>query len=177
MGTGDERERPGVVQPTSDTPISVFDGGGDDTRETPPASVTDNQPITTRAYIIRVDYLKATVPTHPTFDTPICVYDSGGGYVSEALMETGDERERPGVVQPTSDTNTGVFDGGGDYTRETQPSSAADNRPITTRAYIVHLNDMGNINHRLKDKRDKLNVDKLKLCSAATQSEDSVATE
>jgi len=149
MGDGDARERPDVVQPTSDTPMSVFDGGGDDTCETLPASVEDNRPIKTRAYIIRVDHLK----------------------------ETCDKRKRPGVVQPTSATHTGVFDGGGDDSHEMSPSSVADSRLITTRAYTVRLNDMGKINNQLKDKRDKLNVDKLKLCSAATQSEDDVANE
>jgi len=129
----------------SDTGISVFDGGGDHTHETP--LVPDNRPIKTRAYIIRVDHIKETVPTHPTFDTPSGVYDGGGASVPEALMETGDERERPGVVQPTSDTPISVFDGGGDNARETLLAAAADNGPVKTRAYMIRLNDMRKINN------------------------------
>jgi len=100
---------------------------------------------------------------------------AGGAYVFETRMETGEER--PGVAQPKSDTQLGVFDGGGDHARETPPA-AGDNRPI--RAYIIRLDHMKTINNGLKDTRDKLKLvkqDKLKLCSAATQSDDSVATE
>jgi len=174
MGDSDEKERPDVVQPRSETPMSVFEGGGDDTCETPPASATDNRPIKTRAYIIRVDHLKATVPLSKT-DAPSGVYDGGGGPVLGPLMDNGDEQERPGVVQPTTDTPISVFDGGGDHTRETPPASVEDNRPVRT--CTIRLNDMGKIKNLLKHTRDQLNVDKLKLCSAATQSEDSVANE
>jgi len=115
------------------------------------------------------------VPTHPTYDTPLGVYDGGGAYVPETPMETSEER--PGVAQPKFDTQTGVFDGGCDHARETPPA-AGDNRPI--RAYIIRVDKMKTINSGLKDTRDRLKSDKkdkLKLCSAATQSADSVATE
>jgi len=174
MGNSDEGERPDVVQPTTDTPRSVFKGGGDDACETPLASATDNRPINTRAFIIRVDHLNTTVP-FPKCDTPSGVYDGGGEPVRRPVMDTGDEKERPGVVQPTSDSPISVFDGGGDHIRERPSACVADNR--TVRTCTVRLNDMGKINNLLKDRRDKSNVDKLKLCSAATQSEDSVANE
>jgi len=175
METWDEIGRPDVVQPKSDTTTSVFDGGGDNIHETPVASAADNRPITRRAYIIRVDHMKTTVPPLSTTDTPSCVYDSVSEYATEAGMDTGNERERPGVGQPTSDTTISVFDGGGVPTHGRPSASVADSEQVRT--CTVRLNDMRNINNLLKDRRDRLNVDKLKLCSGATQSDDDVADE
>jgi len=58
------------------------------------------------------------------------------------------------VTQPTGNTASSVYDGGGERIPETPPD-VNDERPI--RYYVIH-------------------VDKLKLCTAATQSQDSVAT-
>jgi len=93
----------------------------------------------------------------------------------EAFMDTGNDRERPGVVQPTSDTPISVFDGGGVATNERPSACGADSQLVRT--CTVRLNDMRNINNLLKDRRDRLNVDKLKLCSGATHSDDDVASE
>jgi len=109
------------------------------------------------------------VPKHPTWDTPSGAYDHGG-----TSAETSDKRASG--AQPTCDTQSGVFDGGGDRVLETPPA-ASDRR---RKAYIIRVHKIKHMNDGLKDTRDKLKLDqrdKLKLCSAATQSDDSVATE
>jgi len=172
METGNEKEGTAMVQPTSDTPISVYDGGGEHTYEHPSASLADTRPIRRRAYIIRVDHLKPSMP-FSKISTPSSVYDGGGGHALGALMDTGEEKERLRVVQLTSDS---VFDGGGTPTYEGPSALGADSQPLQT--CTVRLNDMRHINNLLKERRDRLNVDKLKLCSGATQSEeDDVANE
>jgi len=108
----------------------------------------------------------------PKLDIPPSVYDGGGGHALGLPMDTGEEKERLRAVQPTSDS---VFDGGGEPTHEKPSALVADSRPMLTCA--IRLNDMRHINNLLKGRRDRLNVDKLKLCSGATQSEDDVATE
>jgi len=110
----------------------------------------------------------------PKLDTPSSVYDGGGGHALGALMDTSEEKEELRVIQPTSDS---VFDGGGEPTQERPSASGADRQPMQTCA--VRLNDMRHINNLLKERRDRLiHVDKLKLCSGATQSEeDDVANE
>jgi len=170
METGDEKERTDVVPPTSDTPISVYKGGEDKTHEKHFDSTSDNRLITTRAYIIRVDHLKKTASPLPTTDTPPSVYDSVSEYVTESMMDTSHEMEKPGLVRPMSDTQGSVYDGGGVLTHERLSARGAEGQPVRT--CTVRLNDMRNIHNLLKDRRDRLNVDTLKLCSGATLSED-----
>jgi len=112
METGDEFGRPDAVQPRSSTTTNVFDGGGNNIHETPVASAYDNRPITRRAYIIRVDHMKTTAPPLSTTVTPSGVYDSVSEYSTESVMDTGNEREKPGGAQPTYDIQGGIFDGG-----------------------------------------------------------------
>jgi len=115
------------------------------------------------------------VATHHTNDTPSGVYDGGVACVPETPTEKGNER--PSVARPKGDTQSGVFDGGGERVPETPPA-ASDNRP--TRAYAIRVDKLKQTNNGLRDTRDKLKLDKrdkLKLCTAATQSSDSVATE
>jgi len=90
-------------------------------------------------------------------------------------MDTCNEHIWPSVAQPTSDTPISVFEGGGDHTHGRPSVSVADYRHVQT--CTVRLKDMRNMNNLLKDSRDRLNVDKLKLCSGATQSDDDVANE
>jgi len=59
------------------------------------------------------------------------------------------------VAQPTCDTSSNVYDGGGERVLETPPEV---NREELKKRYVIR-------------------VDKLKLCTAATQSLDSVATQ
>jgi len=58
-------------------------------------------------------------------------------------------------VQPRCDTPVSVYDGGGQRVSETQPEVNSD---AAKKYYVIH-------------------VDKLKLCTAAAQSQDSVATQ
>jgi len=72
-----------------------------------------------------------------------------------------------------------VFDGGGDRILETPPAASDDRQTPKPRAYII-IDKMKLMNNGLRDTQDKLKLDKrdkLKSCSAATQSFDSVATE
>jgi len=170
METGDERVRPDMVLPRSDTTISVSDGGEDKTDEKPVASASDNRPITTRAYIIRVDHMKKTASPLPTTDTPPRVYDRVSEYVTESMMDTSNEMEKPGLVRPTPNTQGSVFDGEGVPTHGRSSARGTESQPVRT--CTVRLNDMRDINNLLKNRRDSLNVDKLKLCSGATLSED-----
>jgi len=103
----------------------------------------------------------------PKCDTLSGVYDGGGERVPETPSEKSDER--PSVTRSKCDTPSGVYDSGGDRVPETPPDPS-DNRPI--RSYVIRLDKLKQINNGLRDKRDKL-----KLCTAATQSPDSVATE
>jgi len=75
----------------------------------------------------------------------------------------------PGVTRIKCDTLSGVYDGGDDRVPE-KPSNLSDDRP--TKSYTIRVDKLKQIKNVLEDKRDKLN-----LCSAATQSQDSVATE
>jgi len=114
------------------------------------------------------------VASHPTYDTPSGVYDGGGACVPESPAETC--ANRTSGAQPQCETQSGVFDGGGDRVPEKPPHVSARLR----KAYIIRVNEMKNINDGLRETRDKLELDqrdKLKLCSAGTQSDDSVATE
>jgi len=95
METGAELERPETVQPWSPITTHVFDGGGDNRHEIPVAPAYDNRPITRRAYIVRVDHMKRTVPPTPTIDAPSEVYEDVWEQ-SEALIDIGKEKERPG---------------------------------------------------------------------------------
>jgi len=174
METGDELERPETVQPWSPITTHVFDGGGDNRHEIPVAPAYDNRPITRRAYIVRVDHMKRTVPPTPTIDAPSEVYEDVWGQ-TEALIDIGKERERPGGTPHTTDTQGVTFDGGGGPTTEGPSVSGTDSQPV--RACTVRLREMRDINNLLQGKRDNLNVDKLKLCVGATQSEDDVANE
>jgi len=76
---------------------------------------------------------------------------------------------------PTYDTQSGMFDGGGDSVLKTPPATSERLR----KAYVIRVDKLKTINSELRDTRDKLKLDKdkLKLCAAATQSDDSVATE
>jgi len=89
-------------------------------------------------------------------DTPVSVCDGWGQRVSETQPEEDRETaEKYYAVQPMWDTPVSVYDGGGQHTSETQPEV---NRDAAKKYYVIH-------------------VDKLKLCTAATQSPDSVATQ
>jgi len=92
----------------------------------------------------------------PTCDTPSGVYDGGGERVPETPREVHREIAMTHyVVQHTQDTLSGVYDGGGESVPKTPPG--------VTREEL--------------NKHDVIHVDKLKLCTAATQSSDSVATQ
>jgi len=139
MDTGEEKEMTlrttNVIPPTSDTPISVgtnefsvYDGGGEHTREYPSASLADDRPLQRRAYIIRVDHMKPTRPLD-SIDSPSRVIVGGKGHARGALMDTGEETEGFRLVQPTSDS---VFDGGGVPTDDRPSARGADNHPMQT---------------------------------------------
>jgi len=88
--------------------------------------------------------------------TPVGVYDGGGLHVPESPPEDDTDSETAKkyyVVQPIRDTPVSVYDGGGQHV-STQPDGDSE---TPTKYYVIH-------------------VDKLKLCAAATQSQDSVAT-
>jgi len=112
------------------------------------------------------------VPTHPTWDTPSGVYDGGGTPEGTSDKRTSGDK---------CDTQAGVFDGGGDRVLEIPPKASDRLR----KAYIIRVDKITHMNYGLRDTRDNLKLDlklkeeknKLKLCSAATQSDDSVATE
>jgi len=102
------------------------------------------------------------------------VYDGGGAVALETPAETSDKRTSG--AEPKCDTRAGVFDGGGDRALKTQPAASNSLR----KAYIIRVDKIKHMNDGLRDTQNKLkliHVDKLKLCSAATQSDDSVATE
>jgi len=103
----------------------------------------------------------------PKCDIPSGVYDGCGERAPETPTEKRDDGS--GVTQPKCDTLSGVYDGGGERVPETPPNSS-DDRPI--RSYTIRVDKLKQINKGLRDKRDKL-----KLCTAATQSQDSVATQ
>jgi len=90
--------------------------------------------------------------TQPTGATVSSVYDGGGERVPETPQDVNEESSC--VTQSKGCTSSRVYDGGGERIPETPPD-LNDERPI--RHYAIH-------------------VDKLKLCTAATQSQDSVAT-
>jgi len=73
--------------------------------------------------------------------------------LEELTSESDIDRERCYVVQPMCDTPVSMY-GGGHPASDTQPEV---NRDAAKKYYVIH-------------------VDKLKLCTAATQSQDSVAT-
>jgi len=100
-----------------------------------------------------------------TCATPSGVYDGGGGRVPETPPDTNDNRSC--VAQPEGGTSSRVYDGGGERVPETPPN-ANDDRPI--RYYTIRVD-------KLKKQINKGPKDKLKLCTAATQSQDSVATQ
>jgi len=82
-------------------------------------------------------------------------HDGGGERVPETPPDVdGAISKQYSVAQPTCDTSSSVYDGGGERVPET-PSDVdgADQK----KCYVIR-------------------VDKLKLCTAATQSQDSVAT-
>jgi len=118
------------------------------------------------------------VASHSTYDTPSGVYHGGGACVFET--PTAKSNGRHSAAGPTGDPQSGVFDSGGDHILVTPPA-ASDNRPTPrTKAYIIRVDKIKLLNDGLRDTRDKLkleNEDMLKLCAAATQSDDSVATE
>jgi len=160
MATGDEPPGPETVQGWSPIMTYVFEGGGDNSQGTPVAPAWDNRPITRRAYIVRVDHIKRTVPPTPMI---------------EPWIDIGQGRESPGGTKHTTDIQGVIFDGGGGPTTDGPSASSTDSQPV--RACTVRLRNMRDINNVLKGKRDSLNADKLKLCVGATQSEDDVADE
>jgi len=95
-----------------------------------------------------------------TCDTPSGVYDGGGKRVLETPPEAHYvvqhiSAKKHHVVQHIQDTSSGIYDGGGERVPETPPEV---NRAELEKRYVIH-------------------VDNLKLCTAATQSQDSVATQ
>jgi len=119
------------------------------------------------------------VPTYPTCATPPGVYDSGGTLVETGAKRTGGDQ---------CNTQTGVFDGGGNGIFEIPPKASYGVR----KSYIIRVDKLRHINDKLRETRDHMVLDRkldrkkkeekeedhqLKLCSAATQSDDSVATE
>jgi len=89
-------------------------------------------------------------------DTPVGVYDGGGLRVPETPQEEdtdSETAEKYYVVQLIRDKPVSVYDGGGPHV-STQPDVDSG---TPKKYYVIH-------------------VDKLKLCTAATQSQDSVAT-
>jgi len=119
------------------------------------------------------------VPTHPTCDPPSGVYDGGGTSRETGAKRTGGDQ---------CDTQTSVFDGGGTSILEIQPKASDGVR----KTYIIRVDKLRHINDKLRETRDNMVRDRkldrqktekaeeerqLKLCSAATRSDDSVATE
>jgi len=92
------------------------------------------------------------------------VCDYGGERVAETPPNV--HVERSCVTKYRSDTSSRLYDGGGERIPETPPNQ--DDRP---KRYYSILVD------KIKKQSDKGRKDKLKLCTAATQSPDSVATE
>jgi len=128
----------------------------------------------------------------PTCDTSSGVYNGGGERVPETPPEVHRETAKKHyVVQPPQDTSSGVYDGGGERVPETLPEV---HRETAKEHYVVQppqvtssgVYDGGGervpetppgVNREELKKRYVIRVDKLKLCTAATQSPDSVATQ
>jgi len=92
----------------------------------------------------------------PSCDTSSSVYDGGGEHVPETPLDVDRATAKKYyVVQPTRVTSSSVYDGGGERVLETPPDVDGEE---PKKYYVIH-------------------VDKLKLCTAATQSPDSVATQ